>query len=211
MSGDEVRDLIRDYGTASKILPSHEITARSKLCEVLKAYLRDKAETLVKQNQGRPLLYCYGNDGTDMITQVHITVDAGPHRQLRRRGGRALEFLIEMAWVSARTAGGKWETCVLFRDPQPMTEGKKADHNFMAARRFFPMLRQLGHRGICVSYYCFDRKLQRALQRRIAAMNRMYYNHRDKQPGADKADNLLLMLSYWVLVWVWEPRRPQCS
>ena len=49
------------------------------------------------------------------------------------------------------------------RGPLPLTEGKTAMAFFSVALDFVPTLRQMGHRGIAVQCYAFDRACQSAL------------------------------------------------
>ena len=46
---------------------------------------------------------------------------------------------------------------VLLADPIPLTLGKKTDNEFVAACKFWPMLRSMGHRGISILQLAFDR------------------------------------------------------
>ena len=52
------------------------------------------------------------------------------------------------------------------RDPLPLVHGKGADAIFSAAVDFLQSLRQMGHQGIAVQHYAFDRALHSALVRR---------------------------------------------
>ena len=77
-----------------------------------------------------------------------------------------MEFNLERAFlktVSGSTSGS--ETTALFKPPTPLDAGKGGWQVFIAPCKFFPMLKRLGHTGISISNYCFDRALFSTLER----------------------------------------------
>ena len=85
----------------------------------------------------------------------------------------------------------------LFRDPRPLTAGKSAWNIFQAACNFFPMVRKLGHEGIVVSHYVWDRLMASALSRHVRQRHTLFY-----QMGAGgqlSGQQALLELKDWVL------------
>ena len=67
-----------------------------------------------------------------------------------------------MRWIDV---AGKAKTIPLLRDPLPLTHGKGALAIFQAGVDYVPTLRQLGHKGLSVQHYKFDRALLEPLQR----------------------------------------------
>ena len=61
----------------------------------------------------------------------------------------------------------------MLRDPLPLTEGKSANALFAAALDFHKTARQLGHVGISISHYSFDRLAFKALSKRF----KQYHQH----------------------------------
>ena len=64
-------------------------------------------------------------------------------------------------------AKGVWLTAMNVRDPLPLVHGKGADPIFSAAVEFLHTLRHMGHEGIALQHYSFDRALHAPLARRF--------------------------------------------
>ena len=84
-----------------------------------------------------------------------------------REAGRSSEFLMQVGILRYTEADGHCQTCIVLRDPLPMTEGKSGWALFAAARAFLPTLRELGHRGLCVEHIVHDRAVLPVLDRRM--------------------------------------------
>ena len=76
------------------------------------------------------------------------------------------EYLVERLFVVAHTG----EKAVLFRDPVRLAD-KASWCLFSAGRQFCPTARELGHRGVCVSHYSFDRATFSALDRKFRQLH----------------------------------------
>ena len=196
LDGTKVREHMLEFCKTSKVCSKDEIVVIDRLCEVFKHYMLQNARGFIQANKDVPMLYAYSSDGTDLKFQHYATAHVGPHRSIVRRGGRTNEFLIERAFVTAKGPTGAYISKPIFRDPSILSEGKTADDNFAALRRFFGTLRECGHRGFTTSFYCFDRKFFRKLSRRMAATHRLYYSVREKR-GHNREDNFRDMLKDW--------------
>ena len=138
-----------------------------KLAEVLKHTTRAEAFELVAGAQGKPMLCSYSNDGTPIRTTTRV-VTSGSLGKVRRVGGAGHELLVQRAVF--RTRGGTssgWQTFMMVRDPLPLVHGKGADAIFSASVEFLKTLRQMGHGGIAIQHYAFDRALHAPLVRRF--------------------------------------------
>ena len=174
-SPQELVALYRDFGVASKVLTREEASVCAKLCEVGKAYLWAKARSLVAKAAGKAVLYSYSSDGTPLLAQSTTVASLDDGRRRVRKAGHAVEFLMEKAFLTTKTHTGQKLVQCLFRDPVQLSSGKTAWHAFTAACQFFPMLRTLGHTGIAVSHYAFDRALYSTLARRMHQRHGLYY------------------------------------
>ena len=89
---------------------------------------------------------------------------------------------MQRAYLRSQTSLGEPLVACLFRDPVSMSSGKTAAVAYSAATDFFPLLREIGHKGICISAYTFDRALQ-------APTARLLHQHHQRvhaTAGADK-------------------------
>eukprot|EP00974_Lingulodinium_polyedra_P127955 11204165-Lingulodinium_polyedra.AAC.1 len=84
------------------------------------------------------------------------------------------------------------------RDPRHLTEGKTALHAFRASAQFFPILRRMGHEGVCISHFCFGRALFSACARLIKQRYALVYQRGSGgQPLVGQ--NALDFLTDWVV------------
>jgi len=167
-----------------------------KAAEVLKRYLRLAMERHVLAAKNRPALFSLAADGTPLLTQKRVVAQAKGGAKVVRSGGESEEYLIMQGLLRTRRADGTPVTVVLARDPLPLTEGKTADAVFAACEAFAPTLRQVGHRGLCIQHYEFDRALNAPLQRRFAQRHAALARAGPSAPAAG-ADALLPLLE-WV-------------
>ena len=131
-----ILELIRQHAKAGLSLDKEGMAANAKVCEVIKEYQRQKCIDLVLTSGGRPCLYSYQSDGTPILGKITWTQGVGQKKRVRR-GGHAMEFLIEKAFLRGWTASGDPRTAVLLRDPRVLDDGKKtAWHMFSVAQTF---------------------------------------------------------------------------
>ena len=175
MDGSSLASLYREFSLARKVIDKDAAATSAKLCEVAKAYLVRKAKAAVAAAEARAILWTYGSDGTPMLCQTTITTQVQGQRTAVRKAGQAVEVLIERAFIKTTNAAGDLVMACLVSDPTPLTQGKPSWCHCTAAQRFFPMIRTLGHKGIVVSHYCFDRAIYSAASRKTQQRQCLYY------------------------------------
>ena len=153
-----VGQLIQYWSAPSRVANTEEGRKCDKLAEILKSHLNLQVRQLVADARGRPILCSYSNDGTPLRLRVHKTTESSMGK-ITREGGAGLELLCQRAVYRTRGSTGEWKTAIQIRDPLPLVHGKGADANFSAAVEFLETLRQMGHGGIAVQHYSFDRAL----------------------------------------------------
>ena len=161
-----VSQLIRNWSAPSRVASGEEGRVCDKLTEVLKQHLKLETRQLVTDARGRPILCSYSNDGTPLRAVTRKTT-TGSMGKVTREGGAGHELLVQRAVYRTRDSTGGWKTLMDMRDPLPLVHGKGADAIFSAAAEFQKTLRQMGHAGIAVQHYGFDRALHTPLVRRF--------------------------------------------
>ena len=172
MAMTRVEQLVRQLASPSSGLSSspHERLQLGKLCEVLKAYMVRSAQANVQQGGQVPMLFTYSSDGTPVMTKTRISVQSGvsgKSAKVRRVGGQSEEFLLQLAFIRFRDDLGRVHTLPILRDPLPLTEGKSSWAVFGCLQDFFPSLRDLGHQGVLIEHFSFDRALFTPLRRMV--------------------------------------------
>ena len=86
-----------------------------------------------------------------------------------------------------KTTDGVGEPIVasLSRDPVPLLHGKTSWHIFPPACAFFPLLQRLGHRGIAVSHYCFDRAIYEPMMVKLRQRHAMFHALQRQNPASE--------------------------
>ena len=177
-AGSDVRSVIEMFGMASRVLSQAQSVVCEKLTTVVKTYMRAGIESFIEGSPDLPVLYTYGSDGTPMLSQVYTETTTGSGSRVRRRGQSSDEWLVERGYVTIRDPDGCFRSRCIVRGPIPLKEGEGAAEVFACCRDFLPLTREMGHRGISMSYYVFDRKLQRPLFRNACANHRVYHKHK---------------------------------
>jgi len=159
--------MVKKWAQVSLVAPPNEQRDEvDRLAEALSSFTRAEARRLVVGAKGAPLLCSYSNDGTPMTVRKRIMIQ-GVGGTLSREGGTSRELLCQRAMFRSRDSTGGWKTAIMIRDPVPLVHGKGAEPVFSAAVEFLRTLRQMGHWGIAVQHYAFDRALHAPLVRRF--------------------------------------------
>ena len=141
-----------------------EVPALAKLVEAGKHLLRGQAQQAIASADGAPVLVSYAADGTPI--QTTFAQKASHSSAKVRRIGRATEeYYIQQAWYVYRDCHGRLRSSVVLSDPLPLTEGKKLPSLLACALQFLEQPRALGHEGVVVYHYAFDRGLYEGLTR----------------------------------------------
>ena len=160
------RDLIKKWAQVSQVADKPQQAQVDRLAEALKHFSRAEAQRLVQGAQGVPILSSYSNDGTPQSVRKRV-VTSGAGGSFAREGGAGGELLCQRTFFRTRCSTGGWKTAALIRDPVPLVHGKGADSIFSAAVEFHKTLRQMGHWGIALQHYAFDRAMHAPLTRRF--------------------------------------------
>ena len=176
MEGPRLQQLFSEHADAARVLDRSEGEESAKLCEIAKHLLKSRAKQFVYDAQGRPLLYSYQGDSTPLLAQA-THVDRRPNGQhIVRKAGRATELLLQRVFLKTISLAGEHLVTCFFRDPVPLDNGKGTWPCFTAACDCFPMLQHLGHKGIAISHFCFDRALFSSLERVMRQRHMLYHD-----------------------------------
>ena len=88
---------------------------------------------------------------------------------------KADELVIEVAFLKTDLPDGEVLMAFLSRDPVSLAGGKTTWHMLPALCSFFPSIQKLGHKGIVVSHYVFDRLVQSSMQRKVRQLRGLYH------------------------------------
>ena len=155
---------IRRYARVADNLSPADRTETSRLCELLKSFSAQQAAEMVRQARGSPVLASYSCDGTP--TRAKQRIQSQPAGDgVTRSGGDTAELLVQRTMFRWSHASGEVRTAVKLSEPSPMTQGKTLPPTFALCLRHWETLRAMGHRGICVHQYTFDRALHAGLVR----------------------------------------------
>ena len=103
---------------------------------------------------------------------LHYSSDCTPLSSKKKRSSslpsgtvvpQSHEYLVQHCFLRYTDSTGQVHTCCLLRDPLPLQYGKGVLACFSAARPFILYPKQLGHSGVQVTHYVFDRSLNQPL------------------------------------------------
>ena len=198
MDPARLQALFVEYAKASRVLDKHEAEQCAQLCELAKAYLLERAKSFVSKGQGGALLLSYQSDSTPLLAKATFVARHASGQAVVRKAGRAVELLLERVFLKRLTPTGEAVVETFFRDPLPLDNGKGSWQCFSAACSHFPMLKKLGHQGISVSHYCFDRALFSSLDR-LMRQRHVLYHKVAAAGGASTGLDALSDLTDWVV------------
>ena len=96
--GMDPHQAIGVLGRAHVVLHGRDVEKATKLAEVLKAFLRHRAEAFVRSNSASVVLEIFMSDGTPITTAVrHNAVLQG--ESIRRAGRSSREYLVQLALI----------------------------------------------------------------------------------------------------------------
>lgn len=97
---------------------------------------------------------------------------------------------MERGCLHVARPGGAHVASIIVGEPRPLTSGKKAWSLFSAGAGFYPVLRQLGHKGLCITHLGADRAVQSALLRIFSWRRAAYYS---EGVGPDLGDEAAML------------------
>lgn len=159
-----IATLVQRFSKACLNTTRDESVLVSRLCEVGKAYLQEKARTLIQNAVGQPVLVHYSSDGTPLSSKKHIKAVSSNFSSSKLMRDTD-EYLVQHVFYRTIDALGTPSTVTLLRDPLPLSCGKTALAQYSCGKSFFQNARQLGHVGISIATYTWDRAGYSALAR----------------------------------------------
>ena len=187
MTDAEVKErivLLSKYGTC---LNSVNQRWARRLCQAAKRFFLDEAIAFVEKHRDEPLSRWLGCDTTPLTTmQVHRGIFAG--RRVVRKGKHQGDYC--SLQVILQCASGE---CHIVPSEPTRLQDKSAWCHFSAYRLAFPLLRELGHRGIEIVYVNADRALFTAMVRKDKQLHHAYFMQR----AVDDESAFLVRLKTW--------------
>jgi hypothetical protein len=193
-------ELLEQLARCSGHLDKAEERVVGKCCEAGKAVMATRARSMVAESRGMPLLNCKSADGTPVRAKIRLSWKERGATSLRRTGNETLEALVKNQFLRKHSATGVADTCVVLQEPVGLEHGKSVDAIWAVCFRDWRSLRQWGHDGIAIEYYCYDRFGIEAHERRAKQ-----WHHTQSSLHGDIAEQWgttleQLSLREWVLV-----------
>eukprot|EP00974_Lingulodinium_polyedra_P032801 3156854-Lingulodinium_polyedra.AAC.1 len=166
MAGEEFAERARGYCKVGRTVSKLETVELESILENLKLYLRQQALQQVQASGKRPLLFCYQSDGTRNKTKYKASLQGPIEGQpVVRYYYEGHEYLMQVGYGMSLEADGSPQYKVVLADPVALRAGESTWCLWSAARDFLPTLKKMGHLGISVHHYVFDRKYYTSLGR----------------------------------------------
>ena len=135
------------------------------MCEAAKEVMQREAAQLVQDAAGLPILSSKSCDGTPLVV-VHRSLRFLPSgRAVRSQGKQGREFLVSNQFLRMFLPGQGTVTKAILGEAVPLTCGKKVPAILAASHRNWVSLRSMGHCGISLEHYVWDRLSIVALER----------------------------------------------
>ena len=179
----ELQSLCQASGT---FMPS-QIQSGHRIAEIGKHVLVAGVEELLK-NEGshKPIITSKSADGTPVSASVSKRFRLHLVGKRFRRSGRACKELLlnneYFRWISST---GEVVTRCLLQDPLHLEYGKSVHSIYAACKRDWKSLREMGHKGISIEHYCYDRlgfQAHERTWRQWHAMNAPLFDHLAREP-----------------------------
>ena len=172
----------------------------ARLCESGIHFLSIKARQLVAAAGGAPVLISYSSDGTPVSTKKRATAKSSSNLVVSTQGRGTDEYLVQHAFVRYIDAGGQHHSTVVLKDPLPLTNGKSAWALYACAVNFMETARAMGHLGVSVVHYAFDRGAYSALARHLSHRHQLDAASRASHSSSSAAvSSRVLELTEWVI------------
>ena len=156
----------KELTEASRVLSRDDQRLVVRYAMALLLFMEGLLLRFIAVHQTDPVLHQYAGDGTpQMARQRRCFQLLG--KTFSRSGEGKNEFLLHWVFISAPRHLLAPVVAPFCKIPIPL-QGKSAWHIFSARKMFTKggkTLRQLGHKGICVYMYCWDRALWSAMAR----------------------------------------------
>jgi hypothetical protein len=196
ITADQFRLLLRKLTVVSASLTTADLELAYQMGDAFQDHQRIKFDTMVEDNCDRPCLYAYFNDGWSAFVASSTTTSYADAPSVTRKGKYKHEFMLERALLKVMPTADTTEMAMLMAPIRTLAVGKKAWNFFTGICEFYPLLREVGHKHICISAYLFDGMLFSALSAHCRARHMCYYSAHGPQLGPLR---YLLLNMDWVL------------
>ena len=149
-------DQIKLLGHASGFLSRDDLKALDIGCEVTKEVLRRRVVDLVEDAAGLPILSSKSCDGTPMNVAHWSSRHLPSGKKIRTRGREGREFLVSNQFMRCFLPDDSTRIAVLMAEAVPL-KTKSAAAILSAAHQGWVDLRSLGHVGIQIDHFVWDR------------------------------------------------------
>ena len=198
-SGDPVdeagafTDLTHTLAKPSSSHDRDQARKAKKLCVFAYDHLHAGVRSMVMEAGMRPMMFFYSCDGTPIRTTVKESASVGPLK-FKREGKQTTEYLAQVCFARYADTAARTNSKCLFSPPIPLTGDKSAAVQFQAGVDMGVSLRAMGHRGIIVQQYCFDRAIEHAMARMFKQLHIL----QAPRYGETKAESEYLQNCEWV-------------
>ena len=172
---------IKKYGKPSSTFTSGHIAEVKQLALVTQEHMSTRAALSALANSTEPTLAYYSSDGTPLQTHLKTSKQIADV-VVRREGKQTVEYLMQVIFFRRIGGSGDAETVAVIKPPLPLSHGKTGLAIFSASLDAFPHLRQMGHTGVAVQFYCFDRAVYSSLMRRLKQHHQLLASHWGSTP-----------------------------
>ena len=116
-------------------------------------------EFISSDGSHKPMLTSKSADGTPVTATVSFRYKRLQvlGTSFRRSGRECKEFLLKNQYIRWVSSTGEVVTRCLLQDPLPLTHGKTVHAIFTACKKDWKSLREMGHKGIAIEHYAYDR------------------------------------------------------
>ena len=157
LDNDSLRRSLVKASLAGRSWDHSGMATMARLAMIVKLHQQEKADQLVKDNKHRAVLHHYESDATSYLTDYRRRVYGGGQSGTDRRGKQLSEFLCERSFYLTLAHDGEPSGAVVVVQPRSLSEGTTAEHEYSCACAAFETLKEMGHQGISIAHYCFDR------------------------------------------------------
>ena len=165
----QFREKLLRFCKASAMFDSTQTVHLQALSQQLKRFLLQRVQLFIEEAASDPVLLNYTADATPIkLATRHVRSQASLPGVLRQ-GKSLLEFLVQNSFYTRLGTDGRPVRTLLLVDPISLSAGKKAMHQYSAVQRCIYHLKHLGHQGISITFYCFDRLVSGPLGRLLEA------------------------------------------
>lgn len=154
--GNMLRRLLKYLSKLGSYVDKGALEKATCFVESAKLFLKWNARLLVSNAAATPVAVVYSGDGTPIETRQRATVRMD-NSKVVRSGYCTQEYYIQQAMYRYIDADGTHHTALMLADPYRLLYGKASCAQMSLALAFSPTLREMGHRGIAISLYAYDR------------------------------------------------------